>query len=200
MAVIGVPAEDGGAPGECIIGQANAIREHVVVYAGSDQPTRLGRDNLIMIASHVGSGAVVGDHGIFANCTYIGGGAVVEDYVRTSAFTVIEPGRTVGAYTFIAGYGGVDRDAPPFAMVQGFPCRVRGVNTHNLRRCGFGQADIRALKSAFRELFNGTDEQVNTEALEKLAAPPPTNPHVRRLIDALVRDRSGPVGGSGGPS
>ncbi|MHC4982912.1 MAG: acyl-ACP--UDP-N-acetylglucosamine O-acyltransferase [Planctomycetota bacterium] len=188
MAVIGIMPEGEDEPGECIIGEANAIREFVTIYAGRSRPTRLGVDNLIMISSVVEAGATIGDHGIFANCTHIREGAVVDDYVRASAFPVIEKGVRVGAYTFINGYAGVDRDVPPFATVEGCPVRVRGVNAENLRRCGFGDRDIRALKDAFRELYDGSSARPDAAAIARLESLPDLNPHVRRLIEAVRRD------------
>jgi len=195
MAVVGVAAEESEGPGQCVIGAANALREHVTVYGGTDQPTRLGNNNLIMINSQIGPGATVGNHEIFANLTVVGAGAVVEDYVRTSGFTTVFNGARVGAYTMIAGYTGIDRDAPPFAMVQGFPFRVRGVNTENLRRCAFGEDDIRALKKVFRDLFNGGGGEVNARLLGKLVRKPPDNPHIRRLVEALARAAPAPGDG-----
>ncbi|HUS47517.1 MAG TPA: hypothetical protein VM098_05330 [Phycisphaerae bacterium] len=185
MAVIGVSPSGEEADGECIIGEANAIREFVTIYAGRARPTRLGIDNLLMIGSVVEAGATVGNHGIFANCTHICEGAIVEDYVRASAFPVIEPGVRVGAYTFINGYAGVDRNVPPFAIVEGMPVRVRGVNAENLKRCGFGDQDIRALKEAFRELFNGSSAQADAAAIARLESQGQLNPHVRGLIEAV---------------
>lgn len=170
----------------CVLGDANAIREHVTIRGGSDQPTRIGGDNLIMVDCHLGAGAAVGDHCIFANCTHVGDGGKVEDYVRTSAFTTVEPGAKVGAYTFIAGFAGIDRDAPPFAIVQGFPFRVRGVNTQNLKRCGFGEEDIQALKQAFHEIYSGENGRPDEEALRRLARGPATNPQVLRLLETLL--------------
>ena len=190
MCVIGAGA-DAEPDGACLIGDANAIREHVTICCGGKEPTRVGRDNLVMIDSHIGPGAVVGDHCIFANCTHISAGARVEDYVRTSAFIVVEPGAKVGAYTFVLGFAGVDRDAPPFAIVQGFPFRVRGVNTQNLKRCGFEQEDIEALKQAFHEIYNGQAMHPDEEAIQKIARSPKANPHVLKLIEALRRPRGG---------
>ncbi len=185
LAVVGTsPGGEDGA-GACLIGEATVIRELVTVYASAEPPTRVGIDNLIMIGSVVGAGATIGDHGIFANCTQICSGAVIEDYVRTSAFPVIEPGVRVGAYTFVNGYAGVASDVPPFAIVEGSPARVRGVNAENLRRCGFGDGDIRALKEAFRELYNGTGGGPEPDAMQRLARRGDLNPHVRRLVESL---------------
>jgi UDP-N-acetylglucosamine acyltransferase len=190
MCVIGTGA-DGHPDGACVVGDANAIREHVTICGGRKEPTRVGRDNLIMIDCHLGAGAAVGDHCIFANCTHVGDGGKVEDYVRTSAFTTVEPGSKVGAYTFIAGFTGIDRDAPPFAMVQGFPFRVRGVNTQNLKRCGFGEEDIQALKQAFHEIYSGEDGHPNEEAIAKIARLPKANPHVLKLLETVRRLKGG---------
>ena len=86
----------------------------------------------------------------------------------------------VGAYAFAAGYVDLDRDAPPFAMIQGSPIRVRGVNTRNLKQCGFGEEDIRALKGAFREIFDGSGVQADDAAIARLLGAEDVNPHVRR--------------------
>ncbi len=78
----------------------------------------------------------------------------------------------------------IDHDAPPYAMIQGSPYRVRGVNSHNLKACGFGEADIRELKRVFRELFN-SDGNLNEEALGRLRKDRQANPHVQTLVRCL---------------
>jgi UDP-N-acetylglucosamine acyltransferase len=182
MAVIGTTHDGDDVKGRCVIGNANSIREHVAVYAGTTKkPTKIGQNNLVMIASQVGAGTTIGDHGIFANCTHIAAGAVIEDYVRTSAFTFVAEGVTVGAYTFVAGFVQVDHDAPPYAMLQGFPYRIRGVNSHNLKACGFGEADIRELKRVFRDLFN-SDGNLDDEVLARLRKDRKANPYVKMLL------------------
>lgn len=185
MAVIGTAPKGTGQGGVCVIGEANTIREHVTICSSQARETRIGSDNLIMIGCIVGAGAVIADHGIFDNCCHIGQGARVGDYVRMSGFAAIGPNKVVGAYAFVTGYASVDRDAPPYSRVQGNPIRVRGVNTPNLKRLGFGDDDIAAIKSAFRELFNGSASYVNLDALAKLADD--ANPHVRRLAEAVSR-------------
>ncbi len=185
MAVIGTSMGRPDEEGKCVIGEGNVIREHATLYAGIDRPTQIGNGNLIMIGCMIGPGAQISDHGVFDNLTSIHAGATVEEYVWTSGYTQIEANATVGAYTFTVGYSCIDRDVPPFAMIQGFPIRVRGVNTRNLKRCGFGDDDIRAIKAAFRELFNGAADYLNADALEKLQSH--SNLHVRRLAEAVQR-------------
>ncbi len=185
LAVIGESTEGDSSSGECIIGAANTLREHVTIYAGNKQPTRIGDDNLLMIDSQIGPGAVVGNHCIFANYTHVRERARIEDYVRTSGFCLVDSDVTVGEYTFSAGYVIVDRDAPPYAIIQGSPYRVRGVNTHNLRRCGFGEDDIRSLKDVFREIYNGHSPEPNIKALDHLRTAQCANAGVRRLVEFI---------------
>ena len=130
-----------------------------------------------------------GDHTILDNCSHICEGATVEEYVRTSRFTIIRRERTVGAYSFTAGYVEIDRDAPPYAMIHGAPFRVRGVNTRNLRRCGFDEEDIRSLKLAFRELFNGGGVDIDQEALRRFLGRSDMSPHLRRLAESVQHSR-----------
>ncbi|MDY6914265.1 MAG: hypothetical protein SVT52_07415 [Planctomycetota bacterium] len=197
LTAIGASGGNGLGDGECVLGTANTIREHVTIYAGLERPTSIGTDNLVMIHTEIGDGAVIGDHGIFDNCSHIGSSADVGDYVRTSGFAAICPGVTVGAYTFVTGYASVDRDAPPYAIVQGFPIRVRGVNSRNLKRCGFGEDDISRLKQAFRELFNDAENYVDQAALKRLLAEPNVNQCVRRLLESL-HPQAQPAGDSHG--
>lgn len=186
MAAIGASLDGPEDRAVCRIGDANSFREHVTVYGGAETPTRVGADNLIMIDSTVGAGAEIGNHCVIANLTHIGPAARMEDYTHTSGFAAIEPGVTVGAYTFIVAYAGIDRDVPPYATVQGAPYRIRGVNTHKLRRCGFGDDDIRALKDAFRELFNGSCQGIDPDVLARWSEQTRGNARVRRLLDALA--------------
>ncbi len=190
MAVVGAAGDEDQASGELIIGEANSFREHVTVRAGADRPTEIGSGNLIMVDCQIGVATTIGDRCILANCTLVGVGAVLADYVQTSSFAEIEPGVRVGAYSFVMGYSGVCRDAPPYAMLQGFPFRVRGVNTPKLQRCGFDDDDISALKGAFRELFNGSNEQPDPDILLRLAESDRLNSHVRRLVEFLQGEES----------
>ncbi|MBT3279413.1 MAG: hypothetical protein HN909_05315 [Phycisphaerales bacterium] len=168
--VIGVADPEGSsAAPKCIIGERNLIREHVTIYGGTGRkPTRIGTNNLIMVASQIGGGANLADHILLANSSFVAGGAIVEDYVRASAFCHFEKGVRVGNYSFVAGYVHADRDVPPYAIVQGTPLRVRGVNSHNLKACGFGESDIRTLKRVFRDIYNGTGE-LNLDVVNDLA-------------------------------
>ena len=189
------PAGGDQADGICTIGPGNIIREHVIIESGTadGQGTTLGENNFLMVGCCVESGADLAGEGIFANFTRIGHHARIEKYVRTSGFTSVEPYTTVGAYTFTTGYSGIDRDAPPYAIVQGFPFRVRNINKENLRRCGFDTQAIETLKKAFRIIFNGQAGFPNDEQLLR-AEQEFDNEYVSKLIASLRDSAANPTG------
>jgi len=187
MAVIGRPLVE-GADNVCVIGQANRIREHVKIAAGTGGATRIEHDCLIMVGTIIGESAVIGSHVVLANCTTIGARAILEDYVRGSAFPVVDDDVRVGAYSFMKGYAHITSNAPPFAMLEGDPYRVRGVNAHNLQQCGFGQDDIRDLKHAYREIFNGSRRSPDQSVLARLLADEQTSQLVRRAAEEITKE------------
>jgi UDP-N-acetylglucosamine acyltransferase len=196
FAVIGQPADDSPA-GPVAIGDDNKIREHVVISAGRSGQTRLGNSGLIMIGSYIGPDCQLDDRIILGNYAQLAERTVVEKFVWASAFTGTWPGTRIGGYTFTSGYAGIDRDAPPFAMVQGFPFKVRAVNTHNLKRCGFEEKTISQLKDAFRLLYDGSSSIADPEQARRFIDQPHDDPHVQALADFLARSigNGRPVGG-----
>jgi len=183
------PSGPGAGDAACRIGAGNVIREYVTIEAGAT----LGDSNLLMVGCHVAHDAVVAGEGIFANFTRIAHHARVEPFVRTSGSTAVEAYATVGAYAFTTGYAEVRSDVPPYAIVQGVPVRVRGLNVENLRRCGFDAASIDALKRAFRLLFNGSRAAPTAEQLTEAEAAC-ENEYVRHLVQSLRRSAAGTGG------
>jgi UDP-N-acetylglucosamine acyltransferase len=194
--VVGVAPDGRHAGGTCSIADNNVLREHVIVEAGTGRGaagTVLGPNNLLMVGCQIGHDACLEGEGIFANLTRVEPHARIEKFVRTAGFTVIKPYVTVGAYAFATGYASVERDVPPYAIVQGLPSLVRSVNAENLRRCGFDAETISILREAFRTLFDGQAEFPDPQRL-RAAADASDNEHVRFLIDSLRRSAASPTG------
>ena len=191
--IVGCPSADNpDGKGKCIIADNNTIREHVIIEAGSDEAgTILGENNLLMVGCYVGHDAELTGDGIFANFTRINHHARIEKFVRTSGFTTIDPYVTVGAYGFTTGYSRIDHDTPPYAIVQGSPFRIRGVNRENLKRCGFSRQTIDTLKKVFRLIFN---DSTNLPDLDQLAEIEQTfdDEHVARLLTSLRKIATSP--------
>ncbi len=193
FAVIGHTGADGRPGGQVRIGDRCNIREHAVIRGGGDAadgpPTTLGDDNLVMTGCFIGDGVQIGCHAVLGNYSQLEPGAVIEDHVWAAAFTGVSAGVTIGRYSFTSGYAGIHRDAPPYAVLQGFPFRVRGVNTLNLRRWKIDETHITRLKALFRELYDDNDTPVPT-ALHAAAARADLDEHERYLVGYLM-DRNG---------
>jgi UDP-N-acetylglucosamine acyltransferase len=197
--VIGCPpvgAPDESDLGGCAIGANNNIREHVIIECGLDaegEGTVIGDDNLLMVGVQVGHDAHIAGRCVFANFTRIEPHARVGRFVQTSGFACINAYVSVGAYTYTTGYAGIDRDAPPYAIVHGAPYRLRNVNVEKLRRCGFDEQTIATLKEAFRLLFPGEGDGANPSRLEQVEREF-QNEHVKILAESIRRSLASPTG------
>lgn len=193
--IIGTAA-GGDRPGSdrCVIEPNTTIREHVTIEAGTTPAgTVVGANSLLMVGCQVGHDAVTEANGIFANFTRIEHHAHVEKFVQTSGFATVSPYATVGAYTYTTGYAIIDRDAPPFAIADGFPFRVRSVNDEKLHRCGFTPEAVGEIKHAFRMIFNG-EAVFPTESQLAQAEQQFGGEHVRFLLAFIRRSVASPTG------
>lgn len=177
FSVIGADPQDLKFHGEaspCIIGDRNVIREHVTIHRGTEVGggvTRVGSDNLIMVAAHIAHDCTVGSHCVIANQVMVGGHAVIEDCVNIGGGAGIHHYTTIGTLAFVGGLCRVKKDVPPYMKVEGDPVEVRGINTIALTRRCFSEHEINALKDAYKRLFmhprsngaarNGTASQSN---------------------------------------
>jgi len=157
--VIGADPQDLKFHGEralLVIGEKNQIREHVTIHRGTDNGggvTRVGNENLLMVAAHVAHDCIVGDHCIIANQVMLGGHSVIEDCVGIGGGAGIHHFTTLGTLSFIGGLARVKKDVPPYMKVEGEPVEVRGVNSLALQRRHFSEAEIAGLKEAYKRLF-----------------------------------------------
>ena len=81
----------------------------------------------------------------------------------------------IGAYAMVGGAAGVLQDVPPFVMAHLNPAKAAGLNLVGLRRAGFTDEQLRALRKAYGHFYR---EQLTV----KEAVP---------LIEALKSDYPG---------
>jgi len=136
------------------IGDRNIIREHVQVHRGTTagSATIIGNDNFLMATSHVGHNCKLGDNVILANGALLGGHVEVGNNVFLSGNCVVHQFVRIGDYALMRGLSGTSRDVPPYAIID-WQHTVRGVNVVGLKRAGFDDKRIRAIRAAFRILF-----------------------------------------------
>jgi UDP-N-acetylglucosamine acyltransferase len=183
--------------GDCrvVIGSGNRFRENSTVHVGTEDgggETRIGDNNLIMVGSHIAHDCIMGSNCILANNVLLAGHVLVEDWVVISGAAGSHHFVTFGQHSFVGGLSGITRDVPPFMVVDGPDAKVRAVNTKGLARRGFSEAQISALKMAYRLLFKDTTP-LSSQAveLEKLY---PDNAEIRTLIGFMRNSTGGKFG------
>lgn len=157
----------GGEPTWLEIGDRNQIREFATLHRGTVQDrgvTRIGSDNLFMAYTHVAHDCRIGDHVIMANAASLGGHVQVHDWAILGGFTIVHQFCRIGAHSFCAMGSVLSKDVPPYVTVSGQPAAPHGINTEGLRRRGFPDDRIQALKRAYRTLY-----QANLKLSEALS-------------------------------
>ena len=176
------------------IGDGNTIREFVTVNrgtAGDAGVTRIGDDNWIMAYVHFAHDCQVGSHTIFANYTGLAGHVRVGDWAILGGATIAHQFVRVGAHSFTGMCTLLDRDLPPYVGAAGNRAQPYGINTFGLRRRGFPQPTLDALKRAYKTIYrSGLGQE---EILRELEAQARDCAEVRPLIDFLASSKRGIV-------
>lgn len=137
------------------IGDDNIFREFMTVHRGTVQgigETIIGHRNLFMCSSHIGHDARVGDGCTVVNNALAAGHVVLEDGCILSGNTAIQQRVRVGRLAMLGGMGSSSKDIPPFILQQGYNC-VTGLNLVGMRRAGFSNQSVNAMRQAFRTLY-----------------------------------------------
>ena len=172
------------------IGYQNIFREYVQVHRGTvaGSSTVIGNDNFLMATAHVGHNCKLGDNVVLANGALLGGHVEVGNNVFISGNCVVHQFVRIGDYSLMRGLSGTSRDVPPFAIVD-WQHTVRGVNVVGLKRAGFDEKRIRAIRGAFRVLFRkGRNLGLAVQEVEKSAG---ANTDVLALLEFIKSSERG---------
>jgi len=159
MAVLGGPPQVvtyRDEPTRLVVGARNRIREFVTLHRGSPKGhgvTTLGDDNYLMAYTHVAHDCRVGNGTIFANAATLAGHVDVADGAFVGAFCGVHQFCRVAREAFIGGYSVVTRDALPWVVTVGNRAKSYGINLVGLKRKGYEQEVIDAIKRTYRILF-----------------------------------------------
>jgi UDP-N-acetylglucosamine acyltransferase len=174
-AAIGLEPQDRKYVGEhswVKIGDGNCIRECVTINraTGEGGVTRIGNNNLLLAYTHVAHNCEIEDSVTISNAATLAGHVHVESQAIISGVLGIHQFVHIGRLAMVGGMSRIDRDVPPFMLVEGNPARVRSLNRVGLERAGLadleqGQA-VKSLKKAFRILYRSG--LTLEEALEQL--------------------------------
>ena len=173
------------------IGDRNTIREFATLNIGTTgggMVTRIGHDNLFMVYSHVGHDCQIGNNVILANCATLAGHVILEDYVGVGGLAAIHQFTRIGESAYLGGGAMVSLDVPPYCMAQGDRARLFGLNLIGLKRRGFGEDQLGALKKAYRTFFaEGLTLKEATDRTRQEQAASPEAVHLAEFIASSQR-------------
>jgi UDP-N-acetylglucosamine acyltransferase len=174
------------------IGDRNTVREFCTFNLGTAQDagvTRIGNDNWIMAYVHIAHDCQVGNHTTFANNAQLAGHVHVDDWAILGGYTGVHQFCHIGAHIMTAVGTVVLQDVPPYLMAAGNSAQPYGINVEGLKRRGFTQESITALKRAYRTLYKSG--LMLEEAKEKLAEDAKDAPDVQLFLDFLKVSKRG---------
>ena len=205
-ACIGLEPQDlkyTGDPTEVVLGDDNTIRECVTINRATtgNQQTRLGSGNLLMAYSHLGHNCELGDRIVIANGVAVAGHVVIGDRAVIGGVLGIHQFVQIGTLAMVGGMSRIERDVPPFTLVEGHPSRVRALNTIGLRRSGLveleGGRQFDDLRQAWSLLYR--KGLTLAEALRQLRSQPLTAAadQLCSFLEASIGpSRRGPIPGA----
>jgi UDP-N-acetylglucosamine acyltransferase len=192
---IGSPPQDIGYRGEktrVLIGNHNLIREFTTINRATtkqDRQTVVGNDNYLMAYSHIAHDCVLGSKIIMGNAATLGGHVQVADHAIFGGMVAVHQFVRIGAYAFLGGKAGIDRDVPPFMIVAGERAKLYGINQRGLARLGWKPEIIHGLKKAYRILWRGN--RSFSEGVMQVRHEIPSFPELELLLSFLVKSKRG---------
>jgi UDP-N-acetylglucosamine acyltransferase len=177
---------------QLIIGNRNIIREYVTLNrgtAGGGGVTRLGDNNVILAYAHIAHDCIIGDNVVMSNGATLAGHIEVEDHAILGGLAAVHQFVKIGTYAIVGGKSAVAKDVPPYVIAAGNRARLYGLNLVGLKRKGFAQDTISALKRTYRLFFRSglTIAQAQEAASREL----PDIPEVNRFLAFIRKSQRG---------
>ncbi len=188
-----------GASTEVFIGDNNTIRECVTINRATNEgeETRIGNSNLLMAYCHLGHNCHLGDGIVMSNGVQVAGHVVIEDRAVIGGCLGIHQFVQIGSLAMVGGMTRVDRDVPPYCLVEGHPGRLRGLNRVGLRRSGLYEnqgAELRQLQEVWSLLFRSNHVIADSLELAQQMELMPAAKHLCVFLQSSIqKGRRGPM-------
>lgn len=172
------------------VGSDNIFREYSCIHRSSTpgESTKMGNKNFMMCNTHIGHDSIIGDNNIFVVSCGVGGHVTVENNALIAGGVMIHQFSTIGSYAMLGGNAKITLDCLPYVLVDGHPAYARGLNITGLKRAGFSNDDIRALKTAYRILFSDSGQSLEDKFTEIAEI---SNPPVQHLLKFARESKRG---------
>ncbi|MGA7641117.1 MAG: acyl-ACP--UDP-N-acetylglucosamine O-acyltransferase, partial [Syntrophobacteraceae bacterium] len=171
-----------------IIGNNNIIRENVTIHRGTARGegiTRIGNGVFVMAYAHVAHDCQIGDGVLLANAVTLGGHVEVREFAVIGGIVAVHQFVRVGEYSCIGGFSAVRMDIAPYMLATGAQgAKLYGANLIGLKRNGFSEKSIRAIKKFYRIFFRSG--LTLKEAVQKVREEIEPLPEVEKLIEFVA--------------
>ena len=154
------------------IGRGCIIREFVTIHRGTEFGggiTEIGEESFLMAYTHVAHDCKIGRKVVLSNNATLAGHITIGDYTIVGGLVAIHQFVKIGEHAFIGGKSAIVKDIPPYVIAAGDRAKLHGMNTIGLKRSGFSQSTLSALKKVYRIIFrigltlNESIERVSAE-------------------------------------
>jgi UDP-N-acetylglucosamine acyltransferase len=195
FAAIGAAPQDLKFKGEktrVIIGNDNTIREFVTIHratAAATGTTVMGDHNLIMAYSHIAHNCILDNHIIMVNAANLAGHIHVEDYAIIGGLSGVHQFTRIGAHCMIGGASAVTRDVAPYLIAAGNHATTHGLNVVGLKRRGFEEETINAIKRAYTLVFRSS--LLLKTAIDRIREEVDDVPEVRHFLEFIEKSERG---------
>ena len=186
FAALGAIPQDlkfGGEISHVNIGPDVTIREFVTIHRGTAKGislTEVGEKSFLMAYTHIAHDCHVGKMVVLANNTTLAGHITIGDHATVGGLVAIHQFVRIGDYAFVGGKSAVVKDVPPYVIAAGDRAILHGLNRVGLKRHGFSDQALSALKKTYRILFR-YGLTIN-EAIERVHAEVEMLPEVNQFI------------------
>ena len=195
FAALGAAPQDLKFKGEetrVIIGNDNTIREFVTIHRATAAPpgkTAMGDHNLIMAYSHIAHNCILDNHIIMVNAANLAGHIHVEDYAIIGGLSGVHQFTRIGAHAMIGGASAVTRDVAPYLIVAGNHATTHGLNVVGMKRRGFEEETINAIKRAYTLVFRSS--LLLKTAIDRIREEVDDIPEVRYFLEFIEKSERG---------
>jgi len=185
-----------GEPTTLVIGDRNTVREFCTLNIGTVQDrgeTRVGNDNWIMAYCHLAHDVVLGNEVVMANGATLAGHVQVDDWATIGGLTGVLQRMRVGAHAMVGFQAHVAQDVPPYMTVDGNPLQARAVNLTGLKRRGFSDERIKAIRQMHKLIYrSGLTLEESVAAIGELRGQG-ADEDVQRMMDFIAASTRGIV-------
>ncbi len=140
-----------------IIGKNCIIREFAFIHRASTKEewvTTIGDNCFIMASSHVAHDCRIGNNVILTSFVALAGHVHIDDGAIIGGGTGVHQFTRIGRQAMVGGYSKIVKDVPPYALVDGNPAKLYGLNMIGLKRKGVPAEVRNELKKAYSILIN----------------------------------------------